>query len=399
MKGQPFDLGFFKNWATAAANGLPGFYARASLCDYPPLYIYVLFVVGRAARLAALAPHFILLLKLPSMAADLVTSWLIYRLAKKYLSPEIGILLAAFYVFNPAVLINSAIWGQVDSFFTLIVAAALYALAENRTALASALFAAAVMMKPQGIIFLPVLAFEVLRQKRLRGLAVALACACGTAVVIALPFSLGNGFLWIFRLFANTLGEYPDASVNAFNLFGLLGANYQSDTGTLLLFSYHTWGLILIVAVTALAWLYYIKGNRRAFAPAVALLLIAGVFIFGSRMHERYLFPAAALAVLTACYLRDRRLLPLALGFSVTAYINTHAVLVWTLQGVNTAPHGSVMICMAVLNMLLFAYMVKVLFDMAVRHRIVPFQTPPKETLNIGVSLIDSADKQGVEHE
>ncbi len=366
MEGHPFDIGLFKMWATAAANNLPRFYSNSGSCDYPPLYIYVLFLIGRIASLPALSPYFTLLLKLPSMAADIATAYLVYRLARKYHTPEIGIMLAAFYAFNPAVVINSIFWGQVDSFFTLMVVASLCLLAENRIGLAAALFATAVMMKPQGIIFLPVLGFELIRQKSFRKILGAMVCALSTALVITLPFSLNNGVLWIFRLFANTLSEYPYASVNAFNLFGLLGANYRSDAATLFLFSYHAWGLIFIVMITALAWFIYVKGNSRAFAPAAALLLIAGVFIFGARMHERYLFPAVALAILAFIYLGDRRLLLPALGFSATSYVNTQVVLFETLRGINAASYGPALIGASVLNVLLFTYLVKVLFDIAV---------------------------------
>jgi len=132
-------------------------YSSSRSSDYPPLYMYILFLTGKIAGVPAMNPYFTLLLKLPSIVADITTSYLIYRLAGKYLSLEISVLLSAFYIFNPAVFINSTFWGQVDSFFTFIVVSAVFMLSEKKTGLSSALFAAAVMMKPQGIIFLPVL--------------------------------------------------------------------------------------------------------------------------------------------------------------------------------------------------------------------------------------------------
>ena len=365
IAGHPFDINTFKSWATAAANNLPTFYANPRPSDYPPLYIYVLFVIGKIASIPAISPYGTLLLKLPSIAADIATSYLIYRLAKKYLTLETSTILAAFYIFNPAVLINSTIWGQVDSFFTLIVLSAVVMLAEHKIGWAAALFAAAVMMKPQGIIFLPVLFFELIRQKSLINWLKVILSALSTAAVIILPFSLNRGVLWIFQLFATAVSEYPYASVNAFNFFGLLGANYTRDATTLFVLSYHSWGLIFIVTITALAWFIYIKGNNSAFAAAAALLLIAGVFTFATGMHERYLFPAVALSMLAFIYLRDSRLLLLPLGFSATVYINTHYVLVATMKGINAMPYNPVLIITATLNLLLFAYLAKVLLEIA----------------------------------
>lgn len=68
-----------------------------------------------------------------------------------------------------------------------------------------------------------------------------------------------------------------------------------------------------------------------------------------------------------------RRLLLLSLGFSATIYINTHVVLFETLQGLNSVSYSTSLIGVSILNLLLFAYLVKVLFDIAVRNKTVPF--------------------------
>ncbi|MDR3601513.1 MAG: glycosyltransferase family 39 protein [Desulfosporosinus sp.] len=380
INGHPFDLNTFKNWATTAASNFSQFYQSRNASDYPPVYIYVLFLIGKIGSVSALSPYFTLLLKLPSIIADIATSFLIYKLAKKYLSLEISILLAAFYTFNPAVLINSTIWGQVDSFFTLIIVAAIVLLSEKKIGLASILFTSAVLMKPQGIIFLPVLFFELIRQKTLKSWIKVIISTLITAIVIVLPFSLNTNVLWIFKLFASTLAEYPYASVNAFNFFSLIGANFAKDAGTLFVFSYHSWGLMAIVAITAFSWFLFIKGNSRVYASAVALLLIDGVFTFSTRMHERYMFPAVALSILTFIYLRDKRLMLLAAGFSTTIYINTHFVLYETQIGINSVAYGLPLIVTSLFNVLLFVYLIKVLYDIVQERRasngVVPFKDP-----------------------
>jgi len=369
ISSHPFDLSTFRNWASTAANNFWQFYQGRNASDYPPLYIYLLFLIGKLGSLSALSPYFTLLLKLPSIVADIATSFLIYRLAKKYLSVEISILLAAFYTFNPAVLINSTIWGQVDSFFTLIIVGAIVLLTEKKIGFASVLFTAAVLMKPQGIIFLPVLFFELIRRKALKSWINVVLSGLVTAIVIVLPFSLHTNGLWIFKLFASTLGEYPYASVNAFNFFSLLGANFTKDAGTLFVLSYHSWGMMAIVLITAFSWFLFIKGKSRVYASAVALLLIDGVFTFSTRMHERYLFPAVALSILTFIYLKDKRLLLLAAGYSTSIYINTHFVLYETQIGINSISYGPVLIVTSLLNVLLFVYLIKVLYDVAIRER------------------------------
>lgn len=72
ISGHPFDLNTFQNWAMTAANNLSQFYQGHNAGDYPPLYIYILFLIGKIGSLSAMNPYYTLLLKLPSIVAD---SW------------------------------------------------------------------------------------------------------------------------------------------------------------------------------------------------------------------------------------------------------------------------------------------------------------------------------------
>ncbi|SEB51269.1 glycosyltransferase 87 family protein [Paenibacillus sp. GP183] len=375
--GFPTDIRLFSSWATSAAQNLGGFYTHG-FSDYPPFYIYVLFLVGKLASLPALSSYFTLLIKLPSILADIATAYFIYRLAVKYLSLEWSLMISAAYIFNPAVFINSTFWGQVDSFFAMIVVLAVLLLTEKKVSLSAALFTAAVLMKPQGIIFLPVLFFELVRLKSVKRFLTAAVTMLGTALVIILPFSYNQQPLWIIKLFSKTLGEYPYASVNAFNFFSLLRANYKQASSTLFIFSYHTWGMIFIVLVTALSFFIYIKGRNATYASAAALLQIAGVFTFSSSMHERYLFPAAALALISCILLRDKRLLWLSAGYSATIFINTYTIYYGSPNG--GVPYNFPLFITSLLNVVFFFYLVKVVWDITVRNKTFNLSTLSKHS-------------------
>ncbi len=326
FEGFSSDINLFKKWADTAVNSFGQFYARSS-SDYPPLYIYVLFLIGKINTFSTMSPYANLIMKMPSILADIASAVLILRIAKKYASSNTGILLSMFYLFNPAVFINSSMWGQVDSFFTFIVAFAVYMLTEKRIGFAAVFFIAAVLMKPQGIIFLPLLFFELVRRKNIKDILKVAVSAMITASIIVLPFSLNMNLSWIYKLFVGTVAEYPYASVNAFNLHSLLGANYVNDASILFIFNYHVWGLMFICTTTMFSWFVYIKSNNRLFASAVAMFQIIGVFTFSTRMHERYLFPAIALAVLSLIYIRDKKLFLISLGVSITSFLNTAFIL------------------------------------------------------------------------
>jgi Gpi18-like mannosyltransferase len=358
------DINLFRNWAETAANGFSQFYTNARQADYPPLYIYILGLIGKIASIDTFNSYYVLMLKIPSIIADVVTAHFIYKLAKKYFSSVISIFLAAFYIFNPAIFIDSTFWGQVDSFFTLLIVIAVYLLCEKKYVLSSTMFTAAVLMKPQGIIFLPILFFELVRQRRIRNFIYAAVSAMITALIIIIPFSLnGQSPLWIFNLYSKTISEYPYASVNAFNFFSLIGANFKNDSTTLFILNYHTIGMIFIIVTTLIGWFVYIKGNDRKYVSAIALLQIVGVFTFSVGMHERYLFPAVALSILAFIYLKDRRFFIMAIGFSITSYINISTVFFKT----NTSVFDIFLMGTSLLNVILVIYLIKIILDNTVK--------------------------------
>lgn len=369
MEGYSGDINLFKDWASTAANNFSQFYTNTRSCDYPPLYMYVLFLIGKIASISSINPYYTLLLKLPSIIADVITAYFIYRLAKKYLSLEFSIFLSAFYIFNPVTFIDSALWGQVDSFFTLIIVLSLFLLSEGKTVLSSIAFTCAVLMKPQGIIFLPVLLFELVRERNLKIFVKSIVSGLITALVIILPFSYNQNALWIFKLYSKTISEYPYASVNGFNFFNLIGDNYKKNSEVFFIFNYQIWGMIAITAITLFCWYLYAKDKNRAFVFAAALVQISGVFTFSTGMHERYLFPAAALSIISFIYLKDKRLLTLAVGYTVTIYTNIYYILFGGSRGMNSNSHSLVTDAVSLLNIILFIYLMKILIDLMLKMK------------------------------
>ncbi|MDS0526126.1 glycosyltransferase family 39 protein [Clostridium sp. SHJSY1] len=362
VEGYSTDLNFFRTWANSAANSLSNFYS-GSRADYPPFYIYILFFVGKIINISSLSAYSTLFIKIPPILADIISAFLLYKLAKKYISSEASTILALFYIFNPAVVINSTLWGQVDSFFTMIILIAVYLMAEKRPILSTLVFTIGVLMKPQGIVYLPILLFEVVRKRDLKLVLKMAGTALITVLVVIIPFSINQSPLWIINLYSSTISEYPYASVNGFNFFSLIGANYIKNSTTWFIFSYHTYGMLFIVLTTLFSWFIYAKRNDNNFAPVAALIQIAGVFTFSVGMHERYLFPAAALAVLAYIYQKDKRFLHLAFGFSITIFVNTYAILCGNSFLMNGVSYSPLLIITSLLNVLLFIYLVKIVWD------------------------------------
>ncbi|MDD3224384.1 MAG: hypothetical protein PHX70_06745 [Clostridium sp.] len=369
IDGQPFDINIYKKWATSAANNLLGVYSGNSSVDYPPIYIYVLFIVGKFASIAVLSKYIYLLLKMPSIIADIVSAYFIYKISKKHISTELSLMLGAFYMFNPAVIINSTIWGQTDSLFTLILIFAMYLLQENKIVFSTMFFTVLVLMKPQGIIFLPLLLFKYIIDKDIRTVLKSVSAGIITGIIIILPFSIRSGFVWIFRLYLKGVSEYPYATDNAFNFYSLIGANQVNYSTKFLLLNYNTWGTIAIVLVTIFAGFIYLKGNGGKTLFMSALIEIVGVFNFSMGMHERYMFTAVALAIFTFIYYKDKRLLILSSLFTVIIYINTQVSLFTQFNNISAIPYNFVTIFTSLLNVLSFIYLAITAVNLVIKRQ------------------------------
>ncbi|MFC2155317.1 glycosyltransferase 87 family protein [Acidobacteriota bacterium] len=380
VEGYPTDIACFKGWAgMAAEKGLPDFYLSDAFVDYPPGYIYILYLLGLLRKLFSLSfdsTAFLILIKSPAIIADLITSLVIFRLGKKKLGFASASFLSLIYAFNPVIIFDSTVYGQVDSIPTLLILLVLIFLYEDRLQLASVVFVIAVLVKPQALIFSPVILFAFIRpgigqKERIKTFFVSACLAAVTFILIILPFSLKQDPFWIIHLYKKTLASYPFASLNAFNLFALFGGNLVQETETFFIFSYKTWGFIFIAVIVAFSALLYFKSRDKSRVFFIALFIMAAVFVLSAKMHERYLFPAIVLALLCYVVTRDKRMLILFWGFSATLLINVAMVLHLILNRTFIAvPRGDFLLrLISFANLYLLAYTVKIAVDRYIKNK------------------------------
>lgn len=363
--GLSCDTGCFQGWTWTAGQDLFHFYENTSFSDYPPLYIYILGVMGGLARLFGITPGmgvYTVLVKLPGIAADLLAAVLLYRYGTRKKDERLGLTLMALYILNPAIWVNSTLWGQVDGVLTLWLI--LFTLAVERRNLhhAAAWLAVAVLTKPQGLLLAPILLFAWIREGNVRNILRSVLWGAGAFLLIIFPFAVQHEPLWIFTLLKGTTSQYAYASFNAYNLFSLLGANLTPDTDTLLFIPYKIWGMILMAASVLYAGYVYLR--KREYQQRVwlaALVLVAGVYVLGFRMHERYLYPAVALACFWAAGRKGQRGFGVIMGFSITVFANTFQVLVRDAMygGYMHIPPGNLLLrAGSLLNCILLGYIV-----------------------------------------
>ena len=319
--GFPADIGLFKYWGWYASKDLFNMYSSTigiGFLDYPPLYMYVLAPIGAAASgLSNIMGGALtqLLLKTPSLIADIVTSVLLYRLAKRYIDAKWAVVIGLLYAANPAIWMNSVGWGQVDSLFSMV------------------------LLKPHGIIFTPaiglVLLLEIVRNKNWKPMLIAVSGGLLTCIVLLLPFYIRMKFedpAWIFKLYMGTIGNYEYATMNGFNFWAMLGYNVANVNTVWCGLKFSQWGMIGIIFAIAIATVFAILAtkknskSREAMPAIVSCILIVTVFTFASKMHERYMFSAIALSLIAFIQSGERWYLYLSMLFSIPSFANTYMI-------------------------------------------------------------------------
>ncbi len=361
--GYDVDINTFKAWADHAASAGPmRFYTGDMFVDYPPGYIYVLYVIGilrSALHLSWDSPWVLVLLKSPAIAADLATSYLIFRWGARHAGSFIALGASVLYLLNPAIIVNSAGWGQVDSFFMLWMFLFIEAIMRGKLRQGSVLYAVALLIKPQALLFAPLLLLVFFRRGSWKSFFVSFLSGLAVFSLLSAPFLILKGPLWIFSLYFGTLASYPYASLNAYNLMSLLGGNFAPITDRALFLTYQSWSIVLMACVLLYAVYLYLKSNKDETQLAViAGILMTGAFIVLTKMHERYLFYALLLLLMGFVYLHDRRLLYSFVGLSLTHFINVDQVLLDSLHQSYHIPADDVVITIiSMVNVGLFLYL------------------------------------------
>lgn len=340
VKGHPIDMLDFAAWADRAyMGGLNGFFAEGLFADYPPGYIYVLYVLGALRDLLGLSadiPAAWLLLKLPAIAADIALSALIASVVLKRWGAQPAMVAATFLAFNPMTIVGSSLWGQVDSVLALLLVLYVLALTVNRTTTASLWLTVAVLVKPQAIVLAPLLFLVLLRSKSAKHWVIAAGSALAALVVLVLPFEALRDPAGLLEHYKAMFASYPYASLNAANAYGLLGLNATPNGHWIGPMTVSAWSNVLTIAIVAFAVLverrFHATGKSAEGVPVIALLLAILVFTLRSGMHERYGFAAAILALLACAFVRSNRLRMIAAGFSLVQFANIAYVLEFGLR-------------------------------------------------------------------
>ena len=300
--GHNSDFDFFENWADRIVNfGFTHIYSiqvDRFECDYPPLYLYVVAAVGHLFHFLQWDMHthlFDTFLKCFNLFVELFFLNKFYQISKQ----KVFLILM---LLSPVTLLNAYGWGQIDIIYSILIFSSLYYLIAKKIVRSAFFLGLSLSLKSQTLLFLP-----------LFGLLLIIAEVNWKVKV--------KSFLWFafFFLIPNipfilwapnpmdsinphltAAGRYNFISVNAFNLYWALWADFQLKLK--LLFPANQTLIFGIISRKLLAyglfsmiytWLLWLISQHRKPADIIRIFAFFcfSYFMFLPEMHERYLFP------------------------------------------------------------------------------------------------------------
>lgn len=347
--GITFDLDLYKDWLSKVTQfGVSQIY-RTSRMDYPPLYAYILAPFGwiysvLTARGMGGPVALTAFVKLPPLTFDLGIACLLWRCVSLEGKPIIvRAVVAAAYLFNPAVLFLTAYWGGPDSIHSFFILASFVTMAYGARfwspsqwsggrrfgtiGLAWVFLALAALMKPLGLPYFPLLLVFSVMFCGVRGAGVGMSAALLAGLVIFLPFLVYGDAVEVFSRVLTDIGAMPFTSSNAHNFWWLIGSWYYSEVPWIGPLTPTHVGLILfLLTYGALSWkayrLYKLQGG--VLSPqqilAVAAMVSFSFFIFSTHLHEHHLF--AAVPLLASFAVQNRVWRNVFVGVSLGVFIN-----------------------------------------------------------------------------
>ena len=213
--------------------------------------------------------------------------------------------------------------------------------------------------------------------KAVKDLGIGLLLSVFVFLAVILPFGANQESpVWLIDKYVETLGSYNHATVNTANIYYLAGANWDAienpaSTGVIVFFMVVSivWGVYaacrqrrrvrawflepallllyaaayLVLAIIGCSWTLlgwftmsmafvivlpmFVRSGKMENLPLCGAVIFLLLYVFGIKMHERYLFPAIFLLGMAYAIRRDRRIFGLLVGASCVLFINEGVIL------------------------------------------------------------------------
>lgn len=314
---------YTKSWYnTIMSEGFSSFGHLFSNYNLP--YLYLLYII---ARFTPNTPSLIAT-KLPSLLADFVMGYAVYRIVcLKYETSSLPLFAAFAVLFAPTIVLNSAFWGQADALYTCALIICIFFLLKKEHAPALLFFGISLSFKAQALFLSPLLFALFLRREISWKYFLIVPFILLLAVIPA--WIAGRPLTDLLLIYPAQAGQYEQLSMHAPSFL-----SWVPNSGRFYPYFYPA-GLVLTTAICLFFVVFvYSSGEEMRASIIVELALISVMLMpfFLPKMHERYFYAADVISVIFAFYHPRYYYVPIAMN--VISFFSYQP----TLFGVETIP-------------------------------------------------------------
>jgi Gpi18-like mannosyltransferase len=259
--------------------------------SYTPVYLYLLTLITYTGPFI---PK-VIGIKLIPIFFDGLSAVMVYKLVElKYGKTRRPLFAALAFLLLPSVILNSSVWGQVDSIYTFFLLACLVFLLKGKIKSALIFFSIALTFKLQAVFFIPFLA--VLSLRRIIPWRWYFFVPL-VYLVLAFPAILaGRAWSDVLMIYSRQADTFVKWSMYAPNPYLFVPGSV--DQANLPIF-------LLIAGLLIAVWIWLAVRRSLADNSAILICALASVSVVPyvlPRMHERYFYPLDVLALVIAFY-------------------------------------------------------------------------------------------------
>ncbi len=354
--GNRYDVSFLKVAVSYLSKyGFSDYYSLYGVEIYPIAY-YLFGVTGGIASLLGVAEgsiYFTFAIKLPLIFADILSAYLLYRIARRFVNSETGVILAAIIMLCPAFFIASAVWGAQIVLCMPLILLSLYLLIDKKDFAAIMTYSLAMLTAKEATFVFPlflvyygyyfVLAIREIisirknisennrltlqailsngKAKSIIVIPVAVFVAFLAQYLVALPLSVGsfgaNPFVAIYNFFILPLASVNTFTFNGLSIFTVFGRNTEPLGEGFPIVAFTVAFAILAFFIVCLV--YFSRKNRAA-TTLIAAYVFYTLFTYSFNTTPMQVVIVLPLIMTAFVFTKDRRLLSVMLftALSVT---------------------------------------------------------------------------------
>lgn len=269
------------------------------------------------------------LLKLPMVFSDIILIFLSYKFISRYLNKQKAKIIAMVLALYLPLIYNSAIWGSGDSIINLFGLLCVYFVWQKKYISSALFFLLSILYKSSLLIWIPIIIVSLIKNKiKPTEIIKTLIFSILLISIISFPFTPSglNPLVWFFQTMLTKIlpGAMPQLTANAFNFWALIfGLKPQLD-------ELNIFGLVsarnLSIIICLLFYFFICRSLFINFSKKNILLSLVNIslitFIFMTRMHERYTFPAL-IPLLVLCFY-DKKFIKYFIILTITHLLNVY---------------------------------------------------------------------------